>query len=164
VLTTADNLSPAERGSAGLFLLGNADTELLGRPLDIGRPPVVPGRDQSAAVLGLVPSPFDASRAALVLHGDGDGLLLAARTLSSRARLAEIRGSRVALVGDAPALTLRDIGHPSPPPELRPVVGGKSLVEQRWAVPAIVLLIAFLAVLFLVARFRWWRPRRKSPA
>jgi hypothetical protein len=27
-----------------------------------------------------------------------------------------------------------------------------------------VLLTAFLAVLFLIARFRWWRPRRKSPA
>jgi hypothetical protein len=75
-----------------------------------------------------------------------------------------MRGSRVAVVGEAPALTLLDIGHPSPPPELRPVVGGRSLVDQRWAVPAIVLLTAFLAVLFLVARFRWWRPRRKSPA
>jgi hypothetical protein len=164
LLTTTDNLSPAQRGSGGLFLLGDADTELLGRPVDIGRPQVVPGRDQSAAVLGRVPSPFDASRAALVVHGDGAGLLLAARTLSSRVRLAEMRGSRVAVVGAAPALTLLDIGHPSPPPELRPVVGGRSLVRQRWAVPAIVLLTAFLAVLFLVARFRWWRPRRKSPA
>jgi hypothetical protein len=110
-----------------------------------------------------VPSPCEESRSALVVHGDGAGLLLAARTLGSRTALADLRGSRVALTGAAPAVTLADIDRPSPPPELAPVVGGRAFTsENPWVVPAVVVGAGFLVALLLVVRYRWAKPARKA--
>jgi hypothetical protein len=162
VLTTVDALTDADR-QRGVILVGDADAQLLGAPLDLGQATVAVAPGQSSAVLGLVPSPFDEEQSALVVHGDAAGLLLAARTLASREALADLRGSRLALSGAAPAVTLADIDRPSPPPELAPVLGGESFVKDNsWAIPAIVVLAGFLVVLALVARYRWGR--RRPPA
>ena len=160
LLTTVDALGDAGRDH-GLILIGDADAQLLGAPVDIGRSTVAAAPGQSAAVLGVVPSPLNDDRSALVIHGDPAGLLLAARTLSSRATLADMRGSRLALTGTAPAVTVADIDRPAPPAELAPVLGGRSFVaENSWAFPAIVLLVGFVVLLVLLARYRWARPRR----
>jgi hypothetical protein len=163
VLTTAADLEQLESVTDGLILLGDADVELLGHPIDIGRGPVAPGPGQAGAVLGVVPSPLARGASALIVHGDGAGLLLAARALSARTSLAQLRGSRIALTGAMPAQTLVDIARPSPPPELAPVLGGRSFVAGRsWAIPAVVLLAGFLAALVVVIRYRWGPARRTA--
>lgn len=165
LLRTVDQVSEVERNEHSLVLLGDADEQLLGAALDVGRSTAVVPPGQSGAVLGVVPSPFDASKSAMVVHGDPAGLLLATRTLSSRTALAEMRGSRLSIVGTTPPVTLADIDHPSPPAELAPVIGGRSFVSRNsWAFPAVVLLTGFLAALVLVAYFRWGPRRRKAIA
>ena len=163
VLTTVAALDRRAALDSGLILVGGADGQL-GERLDVGDPPNA-GPGQAAAVIGLVPSPLDDDRAALVIRGDGAGALLAARTLASRTGLEELDGSRAAIRGDLPPVALADGNEGSPPPELAPVIGGRSFLEERsWAVPAVVVLVALLAVLVLLARARWGRKARNRRA
>ena len=155
---------PDGQRAHGLVLLGGADAALLGRRWTSG----AHGRrrpEQPVAVLGVVPSPFDDERSALVVHGDGPALLLAARAWKpGRAGRPARQPGRPA--GALPAVTLADIDAPAPPPELAPVVGGRSFVaENSWALPAVVLLAGFLAALGILVWFRWAPrgPRERPP-
>lgn len=162
-LVTADRLTAAQRGG-GLVLLGDAD-EQLGEAVDLGRSTVEPGPGEAVALLGMVPSPLDEDRTALVVHGDGPGLLLAARQLGSRTGLAALRGDHAALVGGGAAVALSGAPGEQPPAELAPVLGGPWYGEVRpYTVPAVVLLVGLLAGLGLVARHRWRRPARPRTA
>ncbi|MCU1693882.1 MAG: hypothetical protein JWM64_2973 [Frankiales bacterium] len=157
-LVTAATLTRAQR-KGGLVLLGDADRQL-GEQVDLGRSATRPTAGATSALLGLVDSPLDGDRTALVVHGDAAGLLLAARTLGSRAGLASLRGDHAALVGGASPVTLSRAEGERPPAALAPVVGGPWYSEVRpWTVPALVVLVGLLVVLGLVARARW-RPRR----
>lgn len=162
LLVTADGLDRKATAHRGLVLLGDADVQVFGHPLDVGRPTIELGPGQVIAVLGVAPSPSDKTRSVLAIHADGPGLLLAARTLATETGLEQLRGSRVALVGARSAVTLSGSQGGSPPPELAPVLpASRPVTRQSWAVPAVVLLAGFVTALFLLARYRW-APRRRA--
>ena len=161
LLTTSDAL-PDDARDRGVVLLGDADAEL-GEALDLGRGPVDLAAGSAQAVLGLGASPLDEDRTALVVHGDGPGLLLAARALASRGIVTTLRGSRAALAGSSPPAALAGSADAVPPVELAPVLGGRWFEELRpWTIPALVLLAGLLVLLVVTARYRW-RVRRPTP-
>lgn len=160
-LVTADALGDDERARHGLVLIGDADADL-GHVVDVGRPPAISRPSEVTAVLGAIGSPWNSRRSVVVVHGSGAGLVLAARTLASSAGLAGLSGRFAAVAGPADGeATATRLGAASvpPPAELVPVVD-----EPRDPTPvfaSLVGMLSFLAVVGLVAWYRWGkRPRR----
>lgn len=108
-------------------------------------------------VLALRPNPRSEDRTVLVVDGRGPALVGAARALARRADVERLAGSAVR-VGDAAPRALTEAEPPGlPPVALAPVLeddDGPLGDLPNWAVPAAVLLVAFLAFVVLLVRRR----------
>ncbi|WP_210493511.1 cellulose biosynthesis cyclic di-GMP-binding regulatory protein BcsB [Patulibacter sp. SYSU D01012] len=159
-LVTADRVGDARRGQADLVLVGRADR-------DLGRPIAVPGGRRATGpdtgTLVLDASPWSDDGTVLAVRGaDGAGLVRAARALTRASTVERLVGRAMLVVpSSAPGALAATAPGAEPPDELAPVAQASAVDDApRWAIPAAVVLVAFVAVVLLVARRRWGGARR----
>ncbi len=154
---TAATLSPTRRSDHNLVLLGDLE-KVLDRAVSIESAPVAKGAASVVAYAGLVASPFNADKSALMVTGEEAGVVATMRALGSLDGAESIAGKVVAVLSDAPkAQILQAETGAAPPVELAPVLRAKAIRSET--IIGGVLIAAFLVSILLLVRFRWRSPR-----
>lgn len=156
VVTTSE-LSLPRRRVNNLVLLGDA-AKILDRSIAIDSTPVAKGAATAVAYASLGASPFNASKSALIVTGEGAGVIATMRALGSLEGAESIAGNVVAVLSDTPkAQVLKAETGAAPPVELAPILKKKAVRSET--VVGAALLAAFLVSILLLIRFRWRSPR-----
>jgi hypothetical protein len=98
---------------------------------------------------------------ALLLRGEGEDLVAAARLLADREHVQQLAGDVVVVRGDAAVVTSDGLLR-QPPPELAPPDRPWFQRDRDRVVPAVVIGLALLGMLLLVVGLRWW-PMARVP-